>query len=433
MIIKKIHTMAQLIVAAAGMREIAWGRGTGCSRKTAAFVKKIIDKYTKRPYHPFDPASLVFLEQRANGSGLAGADGAMVMVTCRLLFYLIQNAGQAGLFSDRHSFLVQQLTAQVEQNLEILQDSAAAAGRELGRCYLEYQKVIILDGNARMERISGLQERMHRFERIQTQYDPLEAAKVRTRQLPEPEENRMPFVMTHAFFANLNHWVRENRMADHRQMWKLANVRQMVQQKLKYHMQRFLQEEDFIKQEEQLSDMIWQYGKDAVLEYLEQADIKVYEKLLPVLHTLSGRSGGSGSQEHRSADQSGSSRLEHGNIENSGREYRNAENSGRKYRDTENSGREYRSTDGRYPAAVTERILEKYQAAAVQLEYLLAEADEETKALLQETAAEYKKYFLEYVRIVSGIQRVSAAKELAGRQESSEIQRVFAAKELAGR
>ncbi len=387
MIIKKMHKMAGPVASAAAMRVLRQDGSTGCGRKTAAFAKEIIDKYTKRLNHPFEPASLIFLEQMANGGRFLEDSAAVVIVTYRLLSWLIQNTGQSGLFSDHHSFVVQQVTGQLEQNLEMLKDSAPEAGRELEGYFLEYQK-ILKSGKARIEQISNLQERMHCSKQMQKQIQiqryPLQLAQ-------ESTKNQIPFVMTDAFFANLKHWIRGNRLADYRQMWKQANERQIVRHKLKNQMQRFLQEADFIRQEEQLSDMIWRYGRDAVSEYFDQADLKFYEKLMPVLYVLSGRQG--------------------------------AGHSGDPAPDTGQKPETYQTSDTgqileEYPAPDTGQILEEYQTAAEQLERLLEEPDEQTKVFLQETAAEYKKYFREYVRAVSEIRKISAVQEIAGWQEA---------------
>ena len=399
MIIKKMHKMAGPAVSAAAMRVLRQDGSTGCGRKTAAFAKEIIDKYTKRLNHPFEPASLIFLEQMANSGRFLEDSAAVVIVTYRLLSWLIQNTGQSGLFSDHHSFVVQQVTGQLEQNLEMLKDSAPEARRELEGYFLEYQK-ILKSGKARIEQISNLQERMHcskqMQKQIQTQRYPLQLAQERTRGLSgqpgrKSLKNQIPFVMTDAFFANLKHWIRGNRLADYRQMWKQANERQIVRHKLKNQMQRFLQEADFIRQEEQLSDMIWRYGRDAVSEYFDQADLKFYEKLMPVLYVLSGRQG--------------------------------AGHSGDPAPDTGQKPEKYQTSDTgqileEYPAPDTGQILEEYQTAAEQLERLLEEPDEQTKVFLQETAAEYKKYFREYVRAVSEIRKISAVQEIAGWQEA---------------
>ena len=255
-----------------------------CGKQFYVFAKGILDKYTKVLNYQFDYASLVFLEQMAQGEPGERKDETMIIqMTWKLLSFLLKQEINKNQLLYQNPGFMKQIVGKLEANLMEVKKQDLKTYQEMLRCYEVYQRGGYKGEN---ELFSYSTAREYVEQKIKMQVEDQKRSVVVKKEKMKNESFSAPFVMSRSFFINLNHWMNDNKMMNYQQIWRNSITRQLENHYLDVHMRKIVKEQDFLKKEEMLLQMFREFGSQNIQNYLEKNNETVSEHVFSVLYSF---------------------------------------------------------------------------------------------------------------------------------------------------
>lgn len=127
----------------------------------ALFASAIIEKYAKTLNYHFDYTALVFLEQMAGWEKRQQISKNVINLTWKLLSFLFQEGDKRNAMLYQNPRITEQLTKQIEDNLQQIKKEKRTEYYNLERCYKIYQREIKkedLSKKTRQEKIEKVRD-----------------------------------------------------------------------------------------------------------------------------------------------------------------------------------------------------------------------------------------------------------------------------------
>ena len=296
MIVKEMKPFAKPIGADRHeMRRLSYG---SAGAAFVNFADSIITKYTKVLNYQFPTASLTLLTQAEADRQAEHDRNRQVEVNWKLITYLVRNVHM----SITQPLVWNQLRQNVRESidrLELTDKKQAADMRQIYRRFQDTVREVIHGGieardaketqltaaavlKDRLEKTTGYREILKFLDNIQTDNtDIIENTGTRDMRSTyrQDEKPEVVSIFSRAFFLNLNHLVNDNRLPDHREIWRVSNEQSQKDHSVKMWVDRMAGMTDPEKKLEILQTLVQKYGIRSVQRSINAMSSASFEKI----------------------------------------------------------------------------------------------------------------------------------------------------------